>query len=428
MIMTSQRVLMVTRTIVSASLLLLPLTAALGQVSPSEVLNPRARANEQKYLLKLQSLHQAISATKFPSSFKLARYLNAKPGQRAATDPNGIEFVSFRSRIVLKISGLYNPGFATNELSENQRAVRTFQEAIAPILRLVMKQVSPANDVDAIGFEIVYDSRGVGDVYDLDKKEVITIVLSRDEAFSFVNASTDLDRQELLNRADIFVNGKEFGLALNQREPLSLEAMERTPQRPSSDKEPSDHATTTHAVFTPDSARSPSTSSDRPIVNQESYPSFADAMRLQKKYQDQTEAIMKEDGARLHLEVDTEPSFEIQRDQIVLRVTLRNPSYFEKNTSSIYKRAAQTFDLFLAPELRALSRELPADEELDVIDFAVLNRFGVDSKSTESIDFISPPASVRSFVQNKITSQELINQSTVLVDGVRVGLTLQLVE
>jgi len=61
-------------------------TSAFGQVAPDGILNPRLKADEAKYLPQLQSLQQSIAATKFPYSFKLARYLNAKPGQRPASD------------------------------------------------------------------------------------------------------------------------------------------------------------------------------------------------------------------------------------------------------------------------------------------------------------------------------------------------------
>ena len=75
---------------------------AFGQVSPTEVLNPRAKADEQKYLPQLVSLQRAIGGAQFPFTFRLARYLDAKPGQRAALDSNGIEFVYFQDKVVFK--------------------------------------------------------------------------------------------------------------------------------------------------------------------------------------------------------------------------------------------------------------------------------------------------------------------------------------
>jgi hypothetical protein len=120
--------------------------------------------------------------------------------------------------------------------------------------------------------------------------------------------------------------------------------------------------------------------------------------------------------------------FEVSGDQILFHVTMRNALSFERGATSIYKRAAQSFDLFLAPELRGLSAEIPTDDEVETVEFSVVNHFGSDRGGSETLDFICPVKAVRSFAANKITTQELIDKSTVLVDGVRIGLNLQLVE
>jgi len=155
---------------------------------------------------------------------------------------------------------------------------------------------------------------------------------------------------------------------------------------------------------------------------------FADAIRLQTQFQAQLNAVAKEDGARLHLEAKTPPSFELAGDQTLLHFTLQNSMAFDRNTTSIYKRAALSFDLFLAPELRSLSRRLPDDQQYDTLEFSVIDHSAADRASPETIDYICPLASLRSFVANKITTQDLINQSVVLVNGVRIAVNLQMVE
>src|ERR1035437_2169847 len=127
--------------LLSGSMLLLLATSVFGQVSPTEILNPRSKAAEQKYLQQLQGLQESIATAKFPFPFRLARYPNAKPGQRTALDSNGVEFVFFQKRVVLKISGIYKVAFNPTQLSKNERAIRTFQDAVVPILRLVAQQI-----------------------------------------------------------------------------------------------------------------------------------------------------------------------------------------------------------------------------------------------------------------------------------------------
>ena len=225
------RLLNAARKPIMAGLLLGMTALTFGQVSPVEVLNPKLKAGEAQYLPQLQSLQQSIAATKFPFPFRLARYPNAKPGQRAASDRNGIEFVYFEGREVLKISGIYKAAFNARLLSKNERASRTFQDVVVPILRLVRQQI-PANiDCDGIGFEIVYNARDANNAYDYEGQESLTVVFDRKDAFAYLNESGNAERQEILNRSDIFVDGKDFGLALGQRNPLNLQALERAVPR-----------------------------------------------------------------------------------------------------------------------------------------------------------------------------------------------------
>ena len=73
-------------------------------------------------------------------------------------------------------------------------------------------------------------------------------------------------------------------------------------------------------------------------------------------------------------------------------------------------------------------QKLPGNAEIDALDFSVLNRLGAEKSSSEAVEFICPLKSVRSFVDDEITGQDLINQGVVLVNGVRIALNLQLVE
>jgi hypothetical protein len=398
-----------------------------GQVSPDGILNPRLKADEAKYLPQLQTLQQSIAATKFPYPFKLARYLNAKPGQRAASDRNGIEFVYFEGREILKISGIYQAAFNSNQLSENERASRTFQDVVVPILRLVAQQI-PANiDCDGIGFEVVYDTRDANKVYDFEGQEVLTVVFDRKDAFSYLTVSGNTQRQEILNRSDIFVDGKDFGLALGQKAPLNVQALERSvPRQERTQSSPVSAST----ASTPGGAASAVMAS--PVVAQSKSdlrpPPSADAMQLQTQFQPQLNAMLKADGARFHLMESAPPVFESHGDRTVLHLTMQNTLSFETGTSSIYKRAAQTFDLFLAPELKDMLKELPANAEYDSLDFSVRNRLGAEKSPSETVDYICPLNSIRSFVEREITSQDVIDQSVVLVNGVRIALNLQLVE
>ena len=137
----------------------------------------------------------------------------------------------------------------------------------------------------------------------------------------------------------------------------------------------------------------------------------------------------KEGAEKLHLAEYAPPDFVIFRNEVFLQLTLRNPQRFDKDAGSIYKRAAQSFDLFLAPQLKALLAKVPADPELGGLDITVLNQLAAKPQpSSEAIEFVCPVKPLRQFADAEITNQDLINQSTVLVNGVRIALNLQQVE
>src|ERR1700676_2769609 len=151
-------------------------TTAFGQVLPSEVTNYRARAAESKYLPQLEALQQEIGLASFPHPFQLARYVNAKSG-RAAVDRDGIEFVNFQHRIVLKVSGIYKVAFDAGLRSENQRVSQTLMGAGVPLLRLASETVPAGDDYDGIGLEILYDTHDSNSNYSFEGKEALSVVL-----------------------------------------------------------------------------------------------------------------------------------------------------------------------------------------------------------------------------------------------------------
>jgi len=110
-------------------------------------------------------------------------------------------------------------------------------------------------------------------------------------------------------------------------------------------------------------------------------------------------------------------------------LTIKNTLAFGPGKGSIYKRAAQSFDLFLAPQLKDISSRISGDVDFQLYDFSVLNKLSPTAKETsEAIEYICPRGAVQQFVNAEITNQQLLDQSVVLVNGVRIALNLQLVE
>jgi hypothetical protein len=393
-----------------------------AQVSPAEIRNPQLKALEQAHLTKLIAINRTIPLLTYAFPFSPNRYVGLDNKTQTAVDGRGLEFVNFHDQVVLKVTGNYAAAFDADRLTANQRSSRVFNDVVYQILEVLPGYFKVSDSFDAVGFEIGYHVRRKAPHYEYEGKEILVAVLSKADALRYAKAPTDSERQELLNRSEIFLNGKPFGLALSGSEPLDVATLQRSVKRPAT------AATNSGRTGEDTSATSESTSvqiPDRaaPVRTQ------ADAERLEAKYKSQLETLAAAGLANYHFVQYAAPSFAVFRNQIVLQLTLRNPNTFDKEATSIYKRAARSFDLFLAPQLKSILERVPEDAELGGLDITIINDLtSPTGHSSEALEFVCPVKGLRKFANADITNQDLINQSVVLVNGVRINLNLQQVE
>ncbi|MGB9465305.1 MAG: hypothetical protein WBR10_09345 [Candidatus Acidiferrum sp.] len=424
---------------------------AFAQVSPSEILNPDLKALEESYFQQLKTISQSIAKTKFPFPLYLSRYVGLDPAQQAEADSRGLEFVRFQDHVILKVTGNYNAAYDTARLNRNERAAATFRTVVLPILEQVIAALPQDLPCDGIGFEISHHTHTRAPGYDYEGKEILVVVLDRDDAWALSRVSTDGERQEIVNRSKVYVSGAEFGLSLTERDPLNVQALPRSvpakpdatstarsstlagrssllksnlslPSTPAAVPAPADPVASSADSVQP----SPKTVNQQPAIPP---PTQADADRLGDKYQAQLAAFAREGAAKFHFVDYAPPTFVVFHDQIALQMTLRNSIQFGPVKGSIYKRSAESFDLFLAPQLKDLSDRISPDLEFQLYDFSVLNKLSPGPKGiSEAIEFICPRIALNQFVNAEITNQQLLDQSFILVNGVRIALNLQLVE
>jgi hypothetical protein len=432
------------------------LESAKAQISPAEIANPRLKAAEGAYFSRILALYRAVPSIRTPLPFELSRYVGLDPKQEVGTDSRGIEFVNFHNRVLLKISGNYNAAYNPDLLTQNERAAHVFSEVISPIVGLLAKEFPQDMDCDGIGFEISYHIR-VHRNFDYEGKEILVVVFDRNDAFAFAADTYDANGQEILNRSDIYVNGKEFGLALNQRNPFDLEAIGKEPPDSADHSNPSVRRAAKQGkepALSPASLKIGTELASKPTnsapgitrastddhtlatppapalrTENQSAPTAEDAERLQSQFQAQLDTLASVGKANWNFVDYARPSFGVYQNELILQLTLRNTLQFSPDSSSIYKRAAQSFDLFLARELKNILEKVPSDANFDSYDITVLNQLGPDPRgSSEAIEYVSPRKVLQQFVNAEITGQQVIDQSVVVVNGVRIALNLQLVE
>jgi hypothetical protein len=416
-------------------LLLFGPARSFAQVSPAEIPNPGLKVLEQAHLSKLIAINRTVPLLTYSFPFSLNRYVNSDPKSQTGVDGRGLEFVNFHDQTVLKVTGNYQAAFDADRLTSNQRSSRVFDDVVYQLLKILPGYFSAADEFDAVGFEICYHVSRKAPHYEYEGKEILVAVLSKADALRYAAAQTDSERQEILNRSEIFLNGQPFGLALSGSEPFDVATLQRSVKQPATAANqkqgapsPSSDPVNFARTGQDESATSETASRQMPgiatVVR-----TRADAERLETKYKSQLDALATTGQSTYHFVAYAAPSLAVFRNQIVLQLTLRNPITFDKEATSIYKRAARSFDLFLAPQLKSILEHVPDDEELGGLDITVLNDFtGTAGHWSEAVEFVCPLKAIRKFADADITNQELISQSVVLVNGVRIALNLQQVE
>ena len=429
------------RTLTLASFLLCGRCATLAQVSPNEILNPQLKALEAQYLPQLKTINQEVARARFPFPFYLSRVVGLNPAQQVEADTRGLEFVRFRDRVVLKATGNYQAAYDAKQFTRNERAARTFRDVMLPILQIVTRVIPPDVDCDSIGFEIDYHVRDVQKSYDYEGEDILTVVFDRKDAFQMVLEKDDNARQEILNRSLIYLGGQDYGLSLLDRDPTIVDTQARTKSNKIDATSSAGASTSASRLIKSNPNLLPSAASGEsvpaPSVTKvdlsQSKPAAtaADAEKLQAQYQSQLDALSKAGLAKLNFVDYDPPTFVVVSKRMVLQMTLKNSARFDPEKTNIYKRAAQTFDLFVAPKMKDVLDLLPNDLPIDYYDFSVVNPLTTATSGkerSEAIEFLLPRDLAQKFANSEITNQELIDKGQVLVNGVRIALNLQLVE
>jgi hypothetical protein len=416
---------------------------AAAQVSPNEILNPQLKALEKQYFSELKTINQEIAKTNFPFPFYLSRVVGLDPSQQVEADTRGLEFRRFRDRITLKATGNYNAAYDSKQFTRNERAARTFRDVFLPVLQAITRNIPPDVDCDTIGIEVGFHVRDVSKSYNYEGRDILTVVLDRKDAFQIVLEKDDNARQDILNRSMVFLGGEEYGLSLLDRDPMVVDSMARSKSSKIDATSTAGSSTSASRLIRSNPNLLPSAASGNPVDSSagsspkvdlsQSKPAAtpAAADKLQAQYQPQLDALSKEGRAKFGFVEYDPPAFVVVSKQMVLQMTLKNTARFDPEKSSIYKRAAQTFDLFVAPKMKDVLDLIPGDLPADYYDFSVVNSLNSASggkERSEAIEFLLPHNLARKFANAEITNQELLDKGQVLVNGVRIALNLQAAE
>ena len=147
---------------------------------------------------------------------------------------------------------------------------------------------------------------------------------------------------------------------------------------------------------------------------------------LQRQNQDAIDRLVKGLDSQAHFFAYASPTFIAFRQgaylQLSFRTALEAPS-----GSSRYKLAALAFDEHVSHLIRPMLDYFPPEVDFEGVDFSSTIRLS-DGSQAESVEFFFPFRMMHCFATYDCTGQQLLDSGTVVINGERSALDLQIAE
>ena len=395
-------------------------------LTPAEIKNPQMRALQEKYMQQLQAVGAEIQGHIYPYPFYFSRVLDLEMAQQERADQRSLRFDNYGGMTVVELTGNYFASYSAEMVSKGHRALRTFQDVMLPILDLTVPAFRDNPDVEGFAMEISHRVRGKAMGMNAERPENLVLALSKDAAVRLVTAKNENDRQAALLDGHFFINAEPFVLYLSDQAALDaarqLDKVDAgAPARDASANKSSPTSATAA------SSRTPHATAPVPPPRDTSPEALA---KIQAADQKLIDVVAKE--------LDPQANFVSYAPPAV--VAFRKGAYLEFSvsttlpataTGSRYKLAALAFDDHIAKLVRPMMAYFKGDLDFDGIAFSTTIHQGDKpsaAQGSEAVEFFFPVDALRCYETYECTGQQLIDQGSVLINGERVSLDLQIAE
>jgi hypothetical protein len=416
----------------SLALFLFVASASLAQVvSPAEIKDPALRSLQQQYVDELRLTGQDILGTRFEYPFYLSRKLDLDQAQQLLADQHSIRFDSYNGRTVIAITGNYYAAYSSEKVSSDERARSTFLKVVMPVLQAAVPHFQSNHDVQGYAVEISHHIMGKVMGVSMERPENLMVFLPQNAALRLLGSKDDDTRQAALMQGQTFLNAQPITIWLNGSGPqLAANA-------PAADSSADGQSASAEIVSGGNNGSAPSGATSRspnlPRVRELPAPPPRDSSpqalsSLQSANQQVVDQIVKELDAQAHFVAYAPPKFVAFRQGIYLELSL-NSTLPASDAGSRYKLAAMAFDDHVAHLIRPLLTYFKDEPKFDGIGFSTtVHLTGKASGTSEAVEFYFPLSSLHCYEKYDCTGQQLLDTGTVLINGERVALDLQIAE
>lgn len=393
-------------------------------MTPMELSDPKAQHLQQRHLKTLMAIGSEIEAHNFPYPFYFSRVLDIDLAKVQAADQRSIRFDIYKNQTVLEITGNYYAAYSADRMDSYARLKETFERVITPMLQAEVSHFPDDSEFSAFAIEVSHHVRQKAMGLDSEQPENVTVVIPVPVALKFVDAKTNDQKQAAILEAQVFLNGQPYSLWLQEGAPTEEWKERNSPQTPA-------NRPTIVAVNAAASTGVPAS----PSVSNNLLKTSPTPMRivtpevltgLQRQNQDEIDRMVKALDPEAHFLAYVSPSFIGFRQGAYLQLSFRT-SLDAPATSSRYKLAALAFDEHISHLIRPLLNYFPPEVNFDGVDFSSTIHPAGESKA-EAVEFFFPFRMMRCFANYDCTGQQLLDSGTVVINGERSALDLQIAE
>jgi hypothetical protein len=417
---------------------MLVVTLALGGLSCSaqvlslgKVNDPVSKRLQKQYYAQLQQISTETTTIHFPYPFYFSQTLDIDEARQKQLPQGSIRFDQFNGQTVLAISGNYYISYSSSQLNGNQRARKTFEDVVLPLLKAAVAHTDRSVPFEAYAFEVSHHVRNKVLKVNTEGAENLMILFPRTVAEKLVHAKDMESQQSALLESEVYLNGEPFTLWLTGDDApndvkdsyLARHGHGDSTKTSSTTTEPVEPGTlvSTNLVSESELAR---TVRERRNAPPDLSPARLDKLRI--TYDATLQKLVPELKQQARFVDYAPPSFIAFHNGAYLQLSM-NTDLEPPAGSSQYRIAAMAFESHISHVLRPVTKYFHENPQFDGVDFATTVHQSSQPTSL-SVEFVVPFSALTCYEKYDCTGQELINRSIILINGERVALDLQRAE
>lgn len=410
-------------------------TVARAQVlTPAEIRDPDLRSLQQQYINDLTVIGRDIQGLQLKYRFYLNRKLDLDESEQQHADQRSIRFDRYNGQIVLAVTGNYYAAYP-EKIPADQRARNTFLNVVMPILKSEVPRFQTNQQIQGYALEISHHVLGNVMGVMVERPENLMVFLPQSGALRLLGSKDENVQQAGLLQGQVFLNAQPVNIWLNGEGPQP--APGAGPVAPVARREGPPAATelaeggeksNTQALTSVASAPTVTANPVAPAPVRDASPQALAALQLST--QTLLANLVRELGPQAHFVSYASQSFVPFRQGIYLELSL-NTTLPESAAGSRYKLAAMAFDDHVAHLIRPTLAYFKGEQPFDGISFSTtvhLTSRAIAAARTEAVEFFFPFTALHCYEKYDCTGQQLIDAGTVLINGERVALDLQIAE